>query len=418
VCTRYEASHHKSELHGLHKNYLLLYFLLKLADWLQGTNMYTLYLSYGVDIGTLFMTGFVTSAICGTFIGYLVDRFGRKAGCLVYIALEMVIQILEHYNNFTLLFIGRIMGGVSTALLFSAFESWIVTAHKKKRYEQDVLAKTFAIASTLNGVAAVLAGLIAKLSWSYLGEIGPFQVSLVITFFCGVFILLHWEENYGTFAPVPGKLSNEGDNSISLWQIFLDPHVFVYALVQAGFEGAMFTFVFMWVPALFELSKDRPPTELLFSCLMVSISIGGQVFELCADAPQPLVGIVICGVAAACMLLSAMVVSDSSHIHWLQDYLDPSSLIFLAFCTYEACVGVFDPWSSTMRSIYVPEHVQASVMTISRIPLNIIVGCGVYLTNHYSLATVFLVLCGIYACCVTLLCTQMVSREPKHIKTE
>ena len=43
--------------------YISVYLVIMLADWLQGTNMWTLYDSYGVDIGTLFLTGFVSSAV-------------------------------------------------------------------------------------------------------------------------------------------------------------------------------------------------------------------------------------------------------------------------------------------------------------------------------------------------------------------
>jgi MFS family permease len=81
------------QLRKLHKEFLFLHFFIKLADWLQGTNMFTLYTSYGVDPGILFMTGFITSAICSTFIGHWVDKYGRKKGCLVYLALEIVIQV-------------------------------------------------------------------------------------------------------------------------------------------------------------------------------------------------------------------------------------------------------------------------------------------------------------------------------------
>jgi hypothetical protein len=38
-------------------SYLSVYLTIMLADWLQGTNMYTLYSSYGVNVGTLFLTG-------------------------------------------------------------------------------------------------------------------------------------------------------------------------------------------------------------------------------------------------------------------------------------------------------------------------------------------------------------------------
>jgi len=32
--------------------------------------------------------------------------------------------------------IGRILGGLSTSLLFSAFESWMVSEHKKNGYDE------------------------------------------------------------------------------------------------------------------------------------------------------------------------------------------------------------------------------------------------------------------------------------------
>ena len=57
--------------------------------------MYTLYQSYGVNVGALFLSGFCSSAICGTFVGSFVDHVGRRNGCLVYCALEIVIQLLE-----------------------------------------------------------------------------------------------------------------------------------------------------------------------------------------------------------------------------------------------------------------------------------------------------------------------------------
>jgi hypothetical protein len=69
--------------------YLSVYFIVMLADWLQGTNMYTLYASYGVNIGYLFLTGFLSSAIFGTFLGIYVDTWGRRFGCILFCVLEV-----------------------------------------------------------------------------------------------------------------------------------------------------------------------------------------------------------------------------------------------------------------------------------------------------------------------------------------
>merc|ERR1719343_1708957 len=89
------------------RQYLVVYVIIMTADWLQGTNMYTLYQSYGTDISTLFITGFTSSAIFGTIVGLYVDRWGRKFGCIVYLLLEIVINLLEHINNLPLLLLGR-----------------------------------------------------------------------------------------------------------------------------------------------------------------------------------------------------------------------------------------------------------------------------------------------------------------------
>ena len=60
--------------------YLAVYLTVMLADWLQGTNMYTLYQSYNMDIGALFLTGFSSAAVFGTFTGVL-GRAGARAWC-------------------------------------------------------------------------------------------------------------------------------------------------------------------------------------------------------------------------------------------------------------------------------------------------------------------------------------------------
>ena len=99
--------------------YLSVYLIVMLADWMQGTNMYTLYQSYGVNVGTLFLTGFSSSAIFGTFLGLFVDKYGRRLGCIAFCLLEIAINALEHYPHMGLLLLGRVLGGISTSLLFT-----------------------------------------------------------------------------------------------------------------------------------------------------------------------------------------------------------------------------------------------------------------------------------------------------------
>jgi len=58
--------------------------------------MYTLYLSYNVNISALFLTGFLSGAFFAPFLGSAVDKLGRKKSCIAYCVLEIVINCIEH----------------------------------------------------------------------------------------------------------------------------------------------------------------------------------------------------------------------------------------------------------------------------------------------------------------------------------
>ena len=58
--------------------------------------------------------------------------------------------------------LGRILGGISTSLLFSTFESWMIFEHNKTGFPSDWLPRTFALATFGNGVVAVVAGVLAN----------------------------------------------------------------------------------------------------------------------------------------------------------------------------------------------------------------------------------------------------------------
>ena len=112
--------------------------------------MYTLYLSYNVNISALFLTGFLSGAFFAPFLGSAVDKFGRKNSCIVYCILEIIINLLEHSTSFSTLLVGRILGGISTNLLFSAFESWMTTEHRKLGFPEEWLSQTYSEASNHN----------------------------------------------------------------------------------------------------------------------------------------------------------------------------------------------------------------------------------------------------------------------------
>jgi len=382
-------------LHGefdtFRRSYLSVYLVIMLADWMQGTHMYTLYLWYNVNISALFLTGFLSGAVSAPFLGSLVDKFGRKRSCIVYCLLEIVINWLEHYSSFNTLLLGRVLGGISTNLLFSAFESWMATEHRKRGFPEEWMARTYSECSVGNGASAILAGILAQFLEDAFGHIGPFQGAIALTAVALV-LILQWEENYG-------EAQKGGHESSSLYKQFTDgwklvasdSKVLRIGLIQALSEGGMYTFVFMWVPTL--LSMNPPggvPTGCVFSALMMAITIGGIVF-------QPLerffaTKITTKAKASECSAVFAYTMAGlSMAVPALCLCCAPASVCFerilVSFIVIEFCVGLSSPIAGMLRSKYVPDAYQGTVMNIFRLPLNAVVVSGTYATDvlpHYQ----------------------------------
>lgn len=399
------------------RQYLVVYYIIMLADWLQGTNMYTLYSSYEVNISALFITGFTSSLIFGTVIGLFVDRWGRRFSCIVYLLIEIVVNICEHYNNFPLLLTSRVAGGVSTSLLFSAFESWMVSEHRALGFPEEWLADTFSWASFGNGLAAIAAGLLAQVCQDRLGEIGPFQAAIAFTILALPFVWC-WRENYGESGGAQGAGGElaEGEDKMSaslgaagLKAIMNDRKVLLVGAVNSFFEGSMYSFVFMWVPTMLGVLKGSPlPNGLVFSSFMCCISLGGLVFASLNSIFGVEFGAVLVFGAGACALLVPVFVSTL-----------PATLA--SFIVFETCVGCFFPCAGYLRSKVIPNEVQGSVMNIFRVPLNMFVIVGTKLTDWYSTNFCFSIIvvwliCG--AGLQLLLCAEMKKGDPNEAKAE
>jgi predicted MFS family arabinose efflux permease len=236
-----------------------------------------------------------------------VDKYGRRSGCIMYCVLELIINLLEHVNDFHLLALGRVLGGLSTSLLFTSFESWMVSEHRKRGFKEDWIAETFAMAQMGNGFMAVIAGVLAQVVADAFGDIGPFQLAIVLTLIALVLVFM-WEENYGGDKK---EGQNTGEGNIfrdSLACIRNDHKVLLLGLIQSFFEGAMYTFVIMWVPTLALMVPGGKPgvqdwekfslgQGWIFSAMMISISIGGELFagmlKVCFHAVLPFVVCVV-----------------------------------------------------------------------------------------------------------------------------
>lgn len=414
--------HHEqlADFYAFRRKYIAVYLVIMLADWMQGTHMYTLYLSYGVNISALFLTGFLSGAVFAPFLGSLVDKFGRKRSCIVYCILEIIINVLEHVESFPILIIGRILGGISTNLLFSAFESWMTTEHRHKGFPEEWLSRTYSLCSIGNGTMAILAGIVAQFLEDSLGQIGPFQGAVALTFLA-LILVLGWEENYGEEHLGDHNKSSLSHQFLDGWKImFTDSKVLRIGLTQALSEGAMYTWVFTWVPSLLSLKPPGGvPTGCVFSALMMAVTIGGLLYSpvqnfithflapksSSAELMATLIYFLACAVTAApvlCLPSSGPVTRPAMCLE----------LVMASFLLFEFCVGLFMPVAGTLRSKYVPDALQGSILNIFRLPLNAIVVSGTYATDYLEASLVYKLISGCFFMAAILQATLMIPTRP------
>jgi hypothetical protein len=119
--------------------FLSVFWLLRCADWLQGPYFYQVYASKmfnGVPasmslVSQLFLTGFASTALFGPLVGKALDIYGRKKGTLAFSVIYALGAISTKSPLLKVLFLGRLMSGIGTSLLFTAPESWMVGEAQK-----------------------------------------------------------------------------------------------------------------------------------------------------------------------------------------------------------------------------------------------------------------------------------------------
>lgn len=386
-----------SEFLSFRNNYLVVYSLMMAGDWLQGPYVYALYQHYGFergDIGRLFIAGFGSSMIFGTIVGGLADKHGRKRAALIYVVSYTLGCFTKHFNSFWILFFGRVFCGVATSLLYSAFESWLVAEHFKRGFNADWLGGTFSQAVFLgNGLMAILSGLIAHtlVETLAIGPVAPFDAAAIVLVIGGVIIYTTWTENHGDSSV--NSTAVEGFSKAARL-IISEPKIALLGAMQALFEGSMYTFVFLWTPAL-SPNGEHIPHGMVFACFMVASMVGsaiaGRLLSNSKFKVERYMQIIFAG-AAACLFVPVMYHRvPSSGIGALpEDGISFDGKIQLgAFCAFEGMVGVFWPSMMTMRSAYVPEEMRSTIINFFRIPLNLFVCVVLYNVSSFPLSTMF-----------------------------
>eukprot|EP00760_Papus_ankaliazontas_P013855 PhM_4_TR15910/c0_g1_i1/m.21299 len=371
--------------------FVAVYLLMMAADWLQGPYVYKLYDFYGYsrhDNGVLFIAGFGSSMIFGTWAGPIADRYGRKLACVMYGVAYILSCATKHFNNYSVLMLGRILGGFATSILWSAFESWMVSEHNARGFDPDLVGSTFSWMITGNGFVAIASGLVAQVAVDAVQHpVAPFDVAIGVLVLSTVAVWFSWSENYG----------NANTHVFAgAWrsvEIMMSQKKILYlGLCQSFFEGAMYTFVFMWTPALQTANGDVTiPHGTIFACFMLSCSLGATLYSVLESNGVRHVTMLKGLFAASCAMMGLVCLNDQSPF-----------LITLEFCLFEVGVGVFWPALGTLRSKHIPEAERATIMNLFRVPLNFIVCCVLYFQGSMHFSTVFVVCTAFHLVCVVL----------------
>ncbi|XP_050385624.1 uncharacterized protein LOC126802114 [Argentina anserina] len=403
-------------------NYLFVYSLMMAGDWLQGPYVYYLYTTYGFgkgDIGHLFIAGFGSSMLFGTIVGSLADKQGRKRACITYCITYILSCITKHSPHYNVLMLGRILGGIATSLLFSAFESWLVAEHNKRGFEPQWLSVTFSKAIFLgNGVVAILAGLLGNtlVDSLALGPVAPFDAaSCFLTI--GMFVILFtWTENYGDASESKDLLTQFRGAAVA---IASDEKIALLGAIQSLFEGSMYTFVFLWTPALSPNDEDIPH-GFIFATFMLSSMLGSSLASRLMARQSPRVESymqIVFAISATSLLLpilTSFLVAPSGTKGGSISFAGCIQL--LGFCAFEACVGLFWPSIMKMRSQYIPEEARSTIMNFFRIPLNIFVCIVLYNVDAFPM-TVMFAMCSMFLFLACFLQRRLMSIVDKP-KTE
>jgi len=280
---------------------------------------------------------------------------------------------------------GRILGGLSTAILFSCFESWLISSAQSPPsgppVSQGELSAIFGRASMINGFVAAAMGVFSNHLAEFTSTFtSPFIASAIFLVVAYLLIASLWVENYGA----GGSDSNTGVVDILQlsrlkqgWRIIReDPALLTLGLTQTCFEGSMYLFVFLWVPSMQAASAPGValPLGYIFSAFMFSMMIGSLLYTSVVQhsLPHPQSSGSDPSLVLHAKLSSLVCLTAGLALAGSVSAQRPETR-FWAFCVFEGCVGMYYPVQGMLRGSMISNDHRATLSSLFRMPLNIFV---------------------------------------------
>ena len=384
------------------RRYLIPYVLATFTDWIQGPYQFKVYLEYELteaDIGLLYVAGFGSSLVCGTFTASLADRIGRRNGCLLYCLICSMSCLTKNSPNFHILLLGRAFGGVAASLLFAAFESWCVSEAQRQGIPKVSLTAVFTSASILNGLTAIVASLVGHALVVYTGSfIAPFNLVPVVLIINAMLILWTWEENYGEdfeqhdieSPDLKKHLTKLNSNILTplmdgVRSITSEPRLSLLGLIASLFDASIYIFIFLWTLSLERRSASPKdiPHGLVFALFMGWSMVGALGCEVSFSSlrtryPPTQTAAILLGAllwAGGIGLLPGLFPWSSFHV------------VFNGYCLLELAFGAYTPCQSVLRAHLLKDSSRTAATALYRVPTNVGVILVLYFAGSLTEAT-------------------------------
>lgn len=280
------------------------------------------------------------------------------------------------------LYMGRLFGGLATTLLYSVFDAWTISAHRKLQLATDEMSlkETFRNMTLVNSIVAICSGvmsdLLVKRGGSCLLPFAAGQVSCLAAF---VSIWLLWDENCG----ISSSYSSSTPSMSQVCHSSAKVKLVVLSLAICFFEGAMYLFVFFWSAALTSAAQQhdpeaQPPFGLIFASFM-SFMMSGSI--ICSLFLRVRTKEAACTALVSAMLGASMCLSSAA--------LAPTEyMLYWAFCSIEVCIGAYFLAIGHLKSQYISDISRGHMNSLLRAPLNVLVILAHCLDKEGSLRSI------------------------------
>ncbi|KAI0160889.1 MFS general substrate transporter [Hypoxylon sp. FL1284] len=394
------------------KTFLRVYLVVMGSEWLQGPYMYSLLRDEKAlderTVAILYVTTYVSAAASAFFTGYLADKVGRRAACLAYCAIHSLASVSVSFDAVEILIAGRVLGGICLNLLWTVFESWMVSEYNARALEQSSfpLSAMFGIMTKYNCMTAIIAGVLSHCIVLVAGsKATPFTVGVAFDMCAALLMLWTWNENRGAIMNSCME-SRDGDIQSSSPQttaVLKDARIWVLSFASCCFEGTIFIFTFFW-PGTLQRAHDKEypgdgyatPYGVVFANLMAAMVLGALLFNLLTRSKNPAErdDAASSGVKSPTSLLG-MALSVSAFSFLIAAASGSELQFFLSFLLLELCNGVYVPSMAYHRGTIVGDSGRALIYGLMNIPLFVFVIAAIYTTSNGATLAVVLGLGGV-----------------------